>query len=275
MSHTIAQTLAAAQLDPVDARALLRHALGVDEAYLIAHSAQVLSDAQSEYFAALAARRGAGEPVAYIVGRREFFSLEFEVTPAVLIPRPDTELLVEVALDKTAVDCGDRILELGTGSGCIAISIAKQRPHARVVAVDSSAAALAVARANARRHAVTNVEVVQSDWFDALAGQRFYLIVANPPYVAAGDPHLKQGDLRFEPAAALVGGADGLDCIRQIVASAPQYLSLGGWLAFEHGYDQSERSRLLLADAGYDEIFSITDLADIERVSGGRRRAES
>jgi release factor glutamine methyltransferase len=273
MNRTIAQMLAAAQLDPVDARALLRHALGVDEAYLITHSTQVLSDAQSEFFAALTARRGAREPVAYIVGQREFFSLDFKVTPAVLIPRPETELLVEFALDKAAADSECGILDLGTGSGCIAISIAKQRPRARIVAVDSSAAALALARDNARRQAVTNLDLMQSDWFSGLAGRRFEVIVANPPYVAAGDPHLKQGDLRFEPAAALVGGVDGLDCIRLIVASAPQYLGSGGWLAFEHGYDQAARCRQLVAAAGYDEVFSRADLAGIERVSGGRRRA--
>ena len=273
MNRTIAQTLVAAQLDPVDARALLRHALSVDAAYLITHSTQLLSDTQSEFFAALTARRGAGEPVAYIVGRREFFSLEFKVTPAALIPRPETELLVEFALDKTTADGECGILDLGTGSGCIAISIAKQRPRAQVVAVDSSAAALALARANARRHAVANLDLVHGDWFSALAGRRFDVVVANPPYVATSDPHLRQGDLRFEPVAALAGGADGLDCIRLIVASAPQYLNIGGWLAFEHGYDQAARCRRYLEDAGYDEVFSRADLAGIERVSGGRRRS--
>ena len=275
MNRTITQTLAAAQLDPVDARALLRHVLGVDAAYLIANSTQVLSDTQSEYFAALTARRGASEPVAYIVGRREFFSLEFEVTPAVLIPRPETELLVEFALDKVASDGESRILDLGTGSGCIAISIVKHRPRTRVVAVDSSAAALAIARENAQLHAVTNLDFMQGDWFSALAGRRFDVIVANPPYVAASDSHLKQGDPRFEPAAALIGGADGLECIRLIVAAAPSYLSRSGWLAFEHGYDQAVSCRRLLADAGYSEVFSRADLAGIERISGGRRPAQS
>jgi release factor glutamine methyltransferase len=269
MNHTIGQALVAVRLDPVDARALLRHALGVSDAYLIAHFAQVLTDAQSELCAVLAARRSAGEPVAYIVGAREFFSLEFKVTPAVLIPRPETEALVEFALERIAPDSAQRVLELGTGSGCIAISIAKHRPHARVVAVDQSAAALAVARDNAERHAVTNLELTASDWFSALAGQRFDLIVSNPPYVAAGDPHLRQGDLCFEPAAALAAGSDGLDCIRLIIASAPQYLSSGGWLAFEHGGDQAAHCRELLAHAGFSEVFSRTDLAGLERVSGG------
>lgn len=269
MLLTIAQALAAARLDPVDARALLRHALGVSDAYLIAHSGQALSDAQSELFAALVARRSAGEPVAYIVGTREFFSLEFKVTPAVLIPRPETEALVEFALERIAPESVYRVLDLGTGSGCVAISIAKHRPRAWVVAVDCSAAALAVARENAQRHAVTNIELAASDWFSALAGRKFDLIVSNPPYVAAGDPHLAQGDLRFEPPGALAAGADGLDCVRLIITLAPQYLSGGGWLAFEHGYDQAARCRELLAEAGFSAVFSRADLAGIERVSGG------
>ena len=271
MSFTISHALTEAQLDPVDARALLRHVLGVSDAHLIAHSGQALSDAQRERFAALAGRRSAGEPVAYIVGAREFFSLEFKLTPAVLIPRPETEMLVEFALEHIAPDSVQRVLDLGTGSGCIAISIAKHRPRARVVAVDCSTAALAVARENARRHAVTNLEFMASDWFGALAGRTFDLIVSNPPYVAAGDPHLAQGDLRFEPPGALAAGTDALACVRLIIASAPQYLSGGGRLAFEHGYDQAARCRELLAEAGFREVFSRTDLAGIERISGGRR----
>ena len=269
MSLTITQALAAARLDPLDARALLRYALGVSDAYLIAHPARAMSDAQSELFAALAARRGAGEPVAYIVGTREFFSLEFKVTPAVLIPRPETEALVEFALEHVAPQSVQRVLDLGTGSGCVAISIAKQRPRARVVAVDCSTAALAVARENAQRHAVANLELAASDWLGALAGRKFDLIVANPPYIAAGDLHLAQGDLRFEPPGALAAGADGLDCVRLIIASAPQYLSDGGRLACEHGYDQAARCRELLAAAGFGEVFSRADLAGIERISGG------
>jgi release factor glutamine methyltransferase len=275
MNHTIVQALAAARLDPVDARALLRRALGVDDAYLIKYSGQALSDAQSELFSALVARRRAGEPIAYIVGAREFFSLKFKVTPAVLIPRPETELLVEIALDRIAQESACRVLDLGAGSGCVAISVATHRQRSRVVAADNSAAALAVARDNAASHAVTNIEFMESDWFGGLAGRQFDVIVANPPYIAAGDPHLRQGDLRFEPAAALTAGADGLDCIRLIIASAPQYLSEGGWLAFEHGYDQAARCRELLTQAGFSEVFSRADLAGIERVSGGQRSAES
>ena len=270
MNHTIAQALAAAQLDPIDARALLRHVLGVSDAHLIARAEQALNDAQSELFSTLIARRSAGEPVAYLTGRREFFSLEFKVTPAVLIPRPETEVLVEFALERIAQERTCRVLELGAGSGCVAISIAVRRPHARVVAVDNSAAALAVARDNALRHAVANLELLESDWFGALTERRFDVIVSNPPYVAIGDSHLKQGDLRFEPQAALAAGADGLDCIRLIVASAPQYLNHGGWLAFEHGFDQAARCRGMLAQAGFGEAFSRADLAGIERVSGGQ-----
>ncbi len=271
MNQTLAQALAAARLDPADARALLRHALKCNDAYLIAHAGQVLSDAQAESFAVLAARRSAGEPVAYLMGRREFFSLEFKVTPAVLIPRPESELLVEFALESVAPGQACRVLDLGAGSGCVAISIAKHRPQAHVVAIESSSAALAIASENAQRHSTPNVELVKSDWFAALGGQQFDLIVGNPPYVAADDPHFAQGDLRCEPRAALAAGADGLDCMRLIVASAPQYLERGGWIALEHGHDQSKRVRELLAHAGFMRVFSCADLAGIERISGGQR----
>jgi len=270
MSYTIAQALADAQLDPVDARALLRHALGVDDAHLIAHAARTLGAEQEEYFNALVTRRKAGEPVAYLTGKREFFSLEFAVTPAVLIPRPETEALVEVTLEHLAPDSTGRVLDLGTGSGCVAIAIAGRRPRARVVAVDASEAALEVARGNARRHAVANVEFMRSDWFSALGGARFDMIVANPPYVAQDDPHLGAGDLRFEPRAALAAGPGGLECIRLITAAAPQYLERAGWLAFEHGYDQAARCRELLARAGFTTLFARKDMAGIERVSGGQ-----
>jgi len=269
MKTSLAQALAASALDAVDARVLMRHALGVGAAYLIAHASDALTPAQHEAFAALAARRRAGEPVAYITGAREFFALEFNVSPAVLIPRPETELLVEWALERIAPDAGARVLDLGTGSGCIAISIAHARPRAQVCAVDCSAASLDVARGNARRHAIGNVGFLHSNWFAALGAQRFDCIVSNPPYIAAGDAHLAEGDLRFEPAGALASGADGLDAIRLIVAQAPQTLQAGGWLAFEHGYDQAARCRRLLDEAGFTQVFSQRDLAGIERISGG------
>lgn len=260
-------------IDLVDARVLLRHACGVDDAYLVAHADDKLSAEHSAAFAALVARRAAGEPVAYIVGAREFFSLEFRVTPAVLIPRPETELLVEFALESIDAARTCRVLDLGTGSGCVAISIAKNCPGAKVVAVEQSAAALAVARENATHHVIPNLELIESDWFSALRGQRFDVIVANPPYVAAGDPHLSEGDLPAEPVSALVAGADGLDCIRAIVAAAPRHLNRDGRLAIEHGYDQAERCRELLTAAGFEDVFSREDLAGIERISGGQWRA--
>ena len=269
MQPTIAQALASAQLDAVDARVLLRYACGVDDAYLVTHTDDKLSPAQSATYATLVARRAAGEPVAYIVGTREFFSLDFKVTPAVLIPRPETELLVEIALERIAADRAAGVLDLGTGSGCIAIAIAKHRPRARVVAVDRSAAALAVARENSARHCAANLELRLSNWFSNLGAECFDLIVANPPYVAARDPHLQSGDLRAEPVDALSAGEDGLECLRAIMAAAPAHLNNGGVLAVEHGYDQAPRCRELLAAAGLEEVFSRTDIAGIERVSGG------
>ena len=273
MQPTIAQALATARLDAVDARALMRYACAVDDAYLIAHADETLSAAHGAAYAAFVARRTAGEPVAYITGAREFFSLEFKVTPAVLIPRPETELLVEFALESVSADRVCSVLDLGTGSGCVAIAIAKHRPRARVVALDRSAAALDVARENATRHATANLELRESDWFAALGAQRFDVIVANPPYVATGDPHLEAGDLRFEPAGALVAGSDGLACIRVIVAAASRHLQVGGWLAIEHGYDQAGRCCDMLVAAGFDAVLSRTDLAGIARISGGQWHA--
>jgi release factor glutamine methyltransferase len=269
MDTTVAEAIAISALEPVDARVLLRHALNVDDAWLVAHSRDLLTTEQIDQFAALVVRRRAGEPVAYITGTREFFGLEFNVSPAVLIPRPETELLVEWALERIAPGANVRVLDLGTGSGCVAISIARARPHALVVALDTSVAALEVARANARRHETGNLKVGKSDWFSVVTAERFNVIVANPPYIAVGDAHLSAGDLRFEPAAALASGTDGLDAIRLIVAQAPQYLQAGGWLAFEHGYDQAARCRQLLQAAGFAQVFSQRDLAGIERISGG------
>lgn len=272
---TIAEALASAPLAAIDARVLLRHACGVDDAYLIAHAADALREAHHNAFAVYVSRRAAGEPVAYIVGTREFFSLDFKVTPAVLIPRPETELLVEIALERMSAESACRGLDLGTGSGCVAIAIAKHRRRAQVTAIDRSVSALEVARENARLHATPNVEWLVSDWYSALGGQRFDLIVANPPYIAEGDCHLSRGDLRAEPIDALEAGADGLDCIREIVASAPRQLNRDGLLIFEHGYDQAARCRELLIAAGFSAVFSRTDLAGVERVSGGWWSAES
>ena len=263
---TVAELMRACEIDAIDARVLLRTALAVSDAYLIAHAADEISAHPAAEFRAMAARRAAGEPVAYIVGEREFYGHVFKVTPAVLIPRPETELLVELALQREP----RRVLDLGTGSGCIAISIALARPSAQVIALDQSPAALAVARDNAARRNAQPVTVEAGNWFDAVQGERYDLIVSNPPYVAAGYAHLTQGDLRFEPASALAAGADGLDDIRLIVAGAPAHLTPGGTLLFEHGYDQAPRCRELLLQAGFCDVQSWRDLAGIERVSGGR-----
>lgn len=267
---TIAELLRMPRVDPVDARALLRAALGVSDAHLVAHPEQPLTDQQRSRYLGWLERRRAGEPIAYLTGEREFFSLAFKVTPAVLIPRPETELLVELALERIPADAPCRVLDLATGSGCVSIAIAKQRPRARVIATEIDSAALELARENARRHAAANVEFVESDWFGALGAARFVVIVANPPYLAAGDPHLEQGDLRFEPRHALVAGPDGLECIGPVVARAHAHLVAGGWLLFEHGHDQAARCRALLERIGFEHVASWRDLAGIERVSGGR-----
>ena len=266
---SIDEMLQTAGVAAVDARALLRAILGVDDAHLLAHPGQVLTDRQRDRYLAWVERRRSGEPVAYLTGEREFYSLAFTVTPAVLIPRPETELLVEAALERVPVHLPFRVLDLAAGSGCVAVAIAVHRPRARVTATEVSRDALAVARDNAARHGA-GIEFLESDWFDALGGKRFDLIVSNPPYVAERDPHLSEGDLRFEPRAALVAGADGLSCIRLIVAQARAHIEPGGGLLFEHGHDQAARCRALLAQAGFSEVASRHDLAGIERVSGGR-----
>lgn len=270
--HTIGEALHGARrrLDAIDAQALLCHVTARTPGSIIAHPELTLSAAELERYAALVERRAGGEPVAYLTGEREFYGRTFAVTPAVLIPRPETELLVDLALERVARDRAARVLDLGTGCGCVAVAIASERSHSKVVGVDRSAAALALARKNALALRVGNVAFVQSNWFEALGDERFAVIVSNPPYVADGDPHLHEGDLRFEPAEALQGGADGLTAIRHIVGGAHRHLERGGWLLFEHGHDQAERARTLLGSLGYREVFSARDLAGIERVTGGR-----
>lgn len=248
---------------------LFGRVLGKSRAWLIAHSDAAAGADAERAFAALAGRRRGGEPVAYILGEREFHGLELHVAPAVLIPRPETELLVDLALQRIPANTALRVLDLGTGSGAIAVALAHARPQARVSAVDLDDAALAVARANASRHGV-RVRFLRGDWFSALSGETFDVIVSNPPYVAAADPHLEMGDLRFEPRRALVGGTDGLDCIRVIAARAGTHLDAGSWLLLEHGYDQAAGCRALLQAQGYRAVQSWPDLAGIERVSGGR-----
>lgn len=270
-----AKTIAALQAEAqaavgrLEARALLRHQLRRDEAWLIAHGDEACAEADVQAFRALVARRVAGEPVAYLTGTREFFGREFAVNSAVLIPRPETEMLVELALQRAPQ--GASVLDLGAGSGCIGVTLAAERSDLRVTLVDASAEALTVARANALRWAAASTTLLRSDWYAALGGLRFDMIVSNPPYIAAGDVHLGQGDLRFEPRTALVAADDGLADIRHIVTVAPGHLESGGWLLFEHGFDQHAACTGLLQQAGYREVFSARDLAGIERVSGGRR----
>lgn len=252
----------------LEARVLAAFAWEVAPAWLIAHDTDALSAGQAAAFGALLARRLAGEPVAYLTGRREFFGRPFQVTPDVLIPRPETELLVELTLARLAPDQPARILDLGTGSGCIAITLALERPRARVTAVDRSAAALAIARRNAAS-LDANVEFLTSDWFEALDNRRFDCIVSNPPYIAAGDPHLARGDVRFEPASALAAGPDGLDDLRRLIDVARAHLAPGGVLLLEHGYDQAATVCAMLAAHGYARPRSWPDLAGIPRVSGG------
>lgn len=267
---TVDAALAAARrrLPAAEAKLLLRRLLGCDAAWLAAHGDAPLAAAQASGLASLVERRAAGEPIAYLLGEREFYGRRFAVTPAVLIPRPETELLVELSLQKLGAKPRPRLLELGTGSGCIAVTLACELVQAEIVAVDISAAALAVAEDNARHHGVV-VTFRSSDWFAAVAG-RFDLIVANPPYVAAADPHLGRGDLRFEPESALASGVDGLDAIRRIVAAAPRYLVPGGWLLLEHGSDQGAAVHRLLEAGGAAAIECRRDLAGLERVSAGR-----
>lgn len=255
----------------LEAQILLCHVLGVARSWLISHDRDSLAEPAAKAYTALLTRRLAGEPIAYIVGSREFFGLEFRTTPAVLIPRPETELLVELVLARMPENQPCKVLDLGTGSGAIAISIAKNRPLAAVTAVDQSPEALAVARDNVARLEVPNLCLLHSNWFGALDGETFDLIVSNPPYVEAADPHLQHGDVRFEPLSALASGVDGLDDIRRITAAAPQHLKPGGWLLFEHGYNQGAGCREILRQQGFLTVGTIRDLAGLERVSMGTK----
>jgi release factor glutamine methyltransferase len=252
-----------------DALVLLAHVLGADRAWLSAHPERVLSVAELSRYQDRVKHRLAGQPLAYLVGKREFWSLSLKVTPEVLIPRPETELLLELALERTPRDAGLRVLDLGTGSGALAIAVALERPGSSVVAVDISIPALDVAQENARLHGA-RIRFAQSDWFSALTGERFDLIVCNPPYVAGSDPHLGSGDLRFEPRQALEAGPTGLECIETVATAAKEHLVCGGWLVLEHGYDQGEACRHLLERMGYAEVSDHADLAGVPRAVLGR-----
>lgn len=253
----------------VEVNLLLQQVLNVNRAWLIAHENDALEANQQAALRALLNRRLAGEPMAYILGMREFYGLPLKTTPATLIPRPDTETLVEAALEKIPQNASLNILDLGTGTGAVALAIASQRPQATVNAVDASIEALKVAAENAQSLNLPNVRLIESNWFSALKGEKFDVIVSNPPYIAQDDEHLKQGDLRFEPLSALASGADGLDDIRKIVYDALDYLKPNGWLMFEHGYDQAEKVADLLRQRGFEQIGHAMDIAGIGRVTFG------
>ncbi len=264
---TVAQCQSASPLDALETRMLMIHALGLTRVQLITQSEKSLDAGQAQQLNALIGRRISGEPMAYIIGEREFFGLAFYVTPDVLIPRPDTELLVELALQYAPP--ASKLLDLGTGSGAIAVAIAHQRPDLQITAVDVSPAALKITAKNAARHLPPNsITLMQSDWYNALTDQQFSTIVSNPPYIVKDDQHLRQGDLRFEPIDALTDHGDGLSAYRQIISGAKTRLTKNGWLLMEHGYDQSETVQQLLSDAGFSNVQSWPDLAGIWRVSG-------
>ncbi len=271
---TVRIALAQSGLVPIDAQVLLAHLLGRNRAWLVAHGDDALSRERLGTFLALARRRREGEPVAYLTGTREFWGLALQVSPAVLIPRPETETLVELALARLPQDRDLRVLDLGTGSGAIALAIAQERPRAAILATEVSADALEVARGNAQRLGIANVEFVQADWYEGVAstwrGAAFDLIASNPPYVAAADPHLGEGDVRFEPHLALTPGGDGLGAIARIVAGARLRLADAGSLVVEHGYDQADEVRALFTAAGFAEIVGARDLAGVPRVAAGR-----
>ncbi|MFC5570005.1 peptide chain release factor N(5)-glutamine methyltransferase [Lysobacter yangpyeongensis] len=259
------------RIEAVDADFLLAHALGRPRSWLLAHREDPVPAEVAAAFEALVQRREQGEPVAYLTGHRGFWRFDLAVTPATLIPRPETELLVELALARLPAGQSLRIADLGTGSGAIALALAGERPQARVIATDASAPALAVAEANARTLGLANLAFRAGDWFAPLAGERFDLIASNPPYIALDDPHLGEGDLRFEPASALSSGIDGLDAIRRIVADAPAHLDAGGWLLLEHGWEQGAAVRELLLRAGFVDVATERDLEGRDRVTLGRK----
>lgn len=271
--HSVAACLQEARrrVETAEASLLLGHVLGRGAAWLYAHDDALVPAAAAARFRGLVDRRVAGEPIAYLLGHRGFWTLDLAVTPATLVPRPETELLVELALARLDPSLPLRVADLGTGSGAIALAIASERPRASVVATDRSADALEVARRNAASHGLgARVEFRTGDWFAPLAGERFDLIASNPPYIAEGDPHLEQGDLRHEPPAALSSGVDGLDAIRVLVSGAPAHLVAGGWLLLEHGHDQGPAVRALLVAAGFDAVATEADLEGRDRVARGR-----
>jgi len=272
LRRATAQLAAISDSPRLDAEVLLSLATGKTRTHFRAWPEKNLSEAERQGFQSLLSQRLQGRPVAHITGSREFWSRDFQVTADTLIPRPETELLVELALERIPQGQPASLLDLGTGSGAIAVTLALERPEATVSALDSSPAALDIAKANAARLGAKNIRFLLSDWFAALPScESFDLIVSNPPYIAEDDPHLAQGDVRFEPLSALASGPDGLADIRRIILEAPGRLKPGGWLLLEHGYDQAEAVRALLCAAGLDDVESFQDLQGHGRVSGGRK----
>jgi len=253
----------------LDIELLLAHVLDKDRSYIKAFPEIELDDDQSQQFIQLIGRRIKGEPIAYILGSKGFWTLDLSVSEHTLIPRPETELLVETAIE-LITDGQARVLDLGTGTGAIALALAAERPSWQITACDMSAEAVALARDNAKRCGLSHVEILQSNWFAELKPCRYGLIVSNTPYIAADDPHLSQGDLRFEPHTALVSADKGLSDIKHIIQRAPDFLFDGGWLALEHGYNQGASTRQLLQDAGFSQVKTLTDLAGVDRVSIGQ-----
>lgn len=249
---------------------LLAEALGRDRAWLYAHGEDFLTEAERQRFAKLLERRSGGEPVAHILGRKEFWSMSLSVSPDTLVPRPETELLVELALQRIPADASFDVLDLGTGSGAIALALARERVRARLTGIERDARTIEIARRNAARLGLDRVRLLRGDWFSPVRDEHFDLIVSNPPYIAEDDPHLARGDLRFEPRAALASGADGLDAIRGILAGALARLRPGAWLLLEHGFEQGEAVRSLLEAAGFSSVETFRDLESRDRVSGGQ-----
>lgn len=257
-------------VEAIDIELLLIKVLGISRASLKAYPERELNHEEFEQFDSLLKKRILGEPVAYLIGHKEFWSLDFIVTPDVLIPRADTELLVEVVLENMEDRKNLRVLDLGTGSGAIALSLAHERPDISVIATDISAESIHIAKLNAKNLQITNIEFALGGWYEALdANIRFDIIVSNPPYIAQFDPHLSQGDLRFEPSRALVSGINGMDALKHIIANAPNYLEKDGMIFLEHGYDQAQLVTNELAKAGFTNITSFKDLAGIPRVTVG------
>ncbi|NLY13236.1 MAG: peptide chain release factor N(5)-glutamine methyltransferase [Gammaproteobacteria bacterium] len=264
----------AAQIDSptaqLDTELLLAFVLDKPRSYLYAWPDKTVDEAHVAAFMALVERRQRGEPVAYLLGRQGFWTLDLEVAEHTLIPRADSELLVETALQLADDSSVRKVLDLGTGTGALALALASERPLWSVTGVDRIESAVALAQSNQRHLQLTNVQFLHSHWFSALSGQRYDLILSNPPYIAANDPHLQQGDVRFEPLSALVSGVDGLDDIREIIVQAPSYLTAAGWLLLEHGFDQAHAVRQLLGGAGFIDVYSRRDLSGHERISLGR-----